>query len=66
VQARERLAIVVTHRGANDRLVGLPRLEADVGADQSDCVVLSRDGWRAAADGDPTIWPALERKLQAT
>jgi hypothetical protein len=25
--------------------------------------VLSGDGWRAVADGDPTIWDALERKL---
>jgi hypothetical protein len=41
----------------------MPWLDADLGIDQSDWVVLSRDGWRAATDGDPTIWPALERKL---
>jgi hypothetical protein len=63
VQTRERLALVLTHRGANDRLVGMPWLETDVGVDQSDWVVLSRDGWRAVADGDPAIWPALERRL---
>jgi hypothetical protein len=57
------VAIVVTHLGANDRPVGMPWLETDVGVDQSDWVVLSRDGWRAVADGDPAIWPALERKL---
>jgi hypothetical protein len=57
------LAIVVTHLGANDRLVGMPWLETDLGVDQSDWVVLSRDGWRAVVDGDPAIWPALERKL---
>jgi hypothetical protein len=41
----------------------MPWLETDVGVDQSDWVVLSRDGWRAVADGDPAIWPALERRL---
>lgn len=60
---RERLAMVVTHLGANDRLVELPWLENDLRIDQSDWVILSREGWRSVADGDPGVWPALERKL---
>jgi len=38
VQTREQLAIVVTHLGANGRVVGIPRLEADAGVDQRDWV----------------------------
>ena len=63
MQTRERSAIVVTDLGAKDRLAGVPWIETDAGAHQSDWVVLPRDGWRAVADGDPAVWPALERKL---
>ena len=59
----KRFAIVITHMGQHKGVVELPWLEADYLIDKSDWIVLSKDGWRAVADGDPTIWDALERKL---
>jgi len=59
----ERLAIVVTHLGASHRLVPMPWLETDAGVEQSDWIVLSRDGWRAVADGDPDVCAAFARRL---
>ena len=58
-----RFAIVITHGTQHKGVVELPWLEADYLIDKSDWIVLSNDGWRAVADGDPTIWEALERKL---
>jgi hypothetical protein len=44
-------------------LVQIPWLETDAGVEQSDWVVLSRDGWRAVADGDPDVCAAFARRL---
>jgi hypothetical protein len=49
--------------GRRKDIVEMPWLETEYRIDQSDWMVLSDDGWRAVADGDPTIWDALERKL---
>jgi hypothetical protein len=59
----ERLAIVITHRGASERLVDVPWLEVGFQIDASDWINLSNEGWRAAAEGDAVLWDALERKL---
>jgi hypothetical protein len=59
----QRFAIVVTRTGGRDRLLDMPWLETDYQIDESDWVVLSDEGWRAVAEGDVTIWDALERKL---
>jgi hypothetical protein len=64
MQTLERLAIVLTHADADGRLVDMPWLDDDLGIGQSDWVVLSADGWRLVADGDPAVWPALERRLR--
>ena len=60
---KQRFAIVITHMGQRKAVVETPWLETEYRIDQSDWMVLSDDGWRAVADGDPTIWDALERKL---
>ena len=59
----QRFAIVITHMGRRKGIVEMPWLETEYHVDESDWMVLSDDGWRAVADGDPTIWEALERKL---
>lgn len=59
----ERFAIVITHMGRREDIVEMPWLESEYRIDESDWMVLSDDGWRAVADGEPTIWDALERKL---
>jgi hypothetical protein len=63
VQKSERLAIVITHRGASEGLVDVPWLEVGFQIDASDWIILSNEGWRAAAEGDAVLWSALERKL---
>lgn len=60
---KERFAIVITHMGRRKDIVEMPWLETEYRIDESDWMVLSEDGWRAVADGEPTIWDALERKL---
>jgi hypothetical protein len=60
---KQRFAIVITHMGRRKDIVEMPWLETEYRIDESDWMVLSDDGWRAVADGDPTIWDALERKL---
>jgi hypothetical protein len=60
---KQPFAIVITHMGQRTDIVEMPWLETEYRVDDSDWMVLSDDGWRAAADGDPTIWDALERKL---
>ena len=60
---KQRFAIVITHMGQRKDIVEMPWLETEYHIDESDWMVLSHDGWRAVADGDPTIWEALERKL---
>src|SRR4051794_19655235 len=60
---QHRFAIVITHMSPREGIVELPWLEAEYRIDKSDWMVLSADGWRAVADGDLTIWDALERKL---
>jgi hypothetical protein len=59
----KRLAIVITHLGARGGVVDAPWLEMGFRIDASDWIVLSEEGWRAVAEGDPVIWEALERKL---
>jgi hypothetical protein len=56
-------AIVLTHMGARNRLVDMPWLEDEYRIDESDWTILSPDGWRCVAEGDATLWDALERKL---
>jgi hypothetical protein len=63
VNKSERSAIVITHAGAGDRVIDAPWVEIGFNVDTSDWIVLSADGWRAVAEGDPVIWEALERKL---
>ncbi len=63
MRRKDRFAIVTTHMGARKRLVEMPWLETEYRVDNSDWTVLSHDGWRAAAGGDPGIWDALERKV---
>ena len=60
---KQRFAIVITHMGRHKDIVEMPWLETEYHIDESDWMVLSDDGWRTVADGDPTIWDALERKL---
>ena len=60
---KQHFAIAITHMGRRKDIVDMPWLETDYRIDESDSIVLSEDGWRALADGDPTIWHALERKL---
>jgi hypothetical protein len=60
---QQQSAIVITRMGKRNRLIEMPWLEADYRIDQSDWVVLTKDGWRAAVDGDPQLWDALQRKL---
>jgi hypothetical protein len=60
---KQRFAIVITHMGQRKDIIEMPWLKSDYHIDESDWMVLSNDGWRAVADGDPTIWDALERKL---
>ena len=63
MRKKDRFAIVITHMGVRNGVVEMPWLETEYRIDNSDWTVLSRDGWRAAAEGDPGIWDALERKL---
>jgi hypothetical protein len=58
-----KFAIVITHASTPGRLLDLPWLEAGYRIDESDWLLFSHDGWRAAADGDPALWDALDRKL---
>ena len=60
---KQRFAIVITHPGRRTDIVEMPWLETEYRIDESDWMVLSDEGWRAVADGEPTIWDALERKL---
>lgn len=59
----ERLALVITHADTHKSLLNIPLLEVGFGVDASDWIVLSLQGWQAAAGADPVIWKALERKL---
>ncbi|MGB7160115.1 MAG: hypothetical protein WBD40_18760 [Tepidisphaeraceae bacterium] len=59
----QRFAIVVTHTGGRRHPLDMRWLETEYQIDESDCMVLSDEGWRAVAEGDVTIWDALERKL---
>lgn len=63
LQVPERHAIVITYMGPEDRLLEMPWLEAAYEIDASDWVVLSPEGWRAAAHGEAALWDTLERKL---
>jgi hypothetical protein len=60
---RQRFAIVITHMGRRKDMVEMPWLETQYHIDESDWMVLSGDGWRALANGESTIWEALQRKL---
>jgi hypothetical protein len=63
VNKAERSAIVITHTGPGDRVIEAPWIEIGFNIATSDWIVLSADGWRAVAEGDPVVWEALERKL---
>jgi hypothetical protein len=54
---------VITHIGKPQMMVEMPWLESEYHIDESDWMILSEEGWRAVADGEPAIWDALERKL---
>ena len=41
----------------------MPWLEVGFQIDSTDWIILSNEGWRAAAEGDAVLWNALERKL---
>ena len=58
-----RFAIVITHAGARGNLLAMDWLEKDYRVDESDWIVLSEEGWRDVARGEPMIWEALQRKL---
>src|SRR4051812_6453917 len=60
---KQHFAIVITHTGQWKDIVGMPWLQTEYRIDESDSIILSQDGWRAVAEGDPTIRDALERKL---
>jgi hypothetical protein len=62
-KTEERLAMVITRTGARGGPPDMPWLEDAYRVDASDWIVLSDEGWRAAADGEAAIWDALERKL---
>ena len=63
MQNQERCAIVITHMGRRNDIIEMPWLDTEYCIDQSDSMILSNEGWRAVADGDPTIWEALQQKL---
>ena len=56
-------AIVLTHMGARNRLVDMPWLDDKYRIDESNWTIMSPEGWRGVAEGDATLWNALERKL---
>ena len=59
----KRFAIVITHMGARKDLLQMDWLEKDYRVDESDWIVLSKEGWRASASGEAPIWQALQRRL---
>jgi hypothetical protein len=59
----KQFAIVITHTGARKNLLDMNWLEQDYSVDESDWIVLSKEGWRAVARGEASIWEALQRKL---
>jgi hypothetical protein len=63
VKDERSFGIVITHVGPRQALVEMPWLETEYQIDESDWMVLSPDGWRAVAEGEPVIWNAMERKL---
>jgi hypothetical protein len=63
VRNTPRTAIVITHTGARQFPVDVPWLEKAYQIDASDWIVLSEEGWRSVANGDPLTWNVLERKL---
>ena len=60
---QHRFAIVITHEGVRKGLLDMDWLEKDHRVDESDWIVLSREGWRDVARGEASIWEALQRKL---
>jgi len=63
VTNRGRFGIVLTHTGARNRMLEMPWAESHLRIHQSDSLILSADGWRAAADGDAVVWDGMERRL---
>jgi hypothetical protein len=63
VRESKQFAIVITHTGLQRDLLPMDWLETDYRVDESDWIVLSKEGWRAVARGEPSIWRALQRKL---
>ena len=63
MHGKQHFGIVITQMGSRKDIVQIPWLEQEYRIEESDWIVLSNDGWRAVAAGDPAIWHALERKL---
>jgi hypothetical protein len=63
MRSTNRFATVITHIGKPQMMVEMPWLESEYHIDESDWMILSEEGWRAVANGEPTIWDAHERKL---
>src|SRR4051812_44769139 len=63
MHGKQHFGIVITHVGGQQDIVQMPWLEQEYRIEESDWIVLSDDGWRAVAEGDPSVWHALERKL---
>jgi hypothetical protein len=49
--------------GARKDLLEMDWLEKDYRVDESDWIVLSKEGWRASASGEAPIWQTLQRRL---
>jgi hypothetical protein len=63
VRNEKRFAIVITHTGARKDLLEMDWLEKDYQVDESDWIVLSKEGWRALASGEAPVWQTLQRRL---
>jgi hypothetical protein len=63
VRSEKRFAIVITHTGARKDLLEMDWLEKDYQVDESDWIVLSKEGWRALASGAAPVWKTLQRRL---
>jgi hypothetical protein len=64
VRDKKQFAIAITHVGVRKDLLTMDWLERDYRVDESDWIVLSREGWRAVARGEPPVWQALARRLR--
>jgi hypothetical protein len=63
VRNEKRFAIVITHTGARKDLLEMDWLGRDYQVDESDWIVLSKQGWQALATGEAPVWQTLHRRL---